>query len=275
MTKLLPMLAHDFKKRGHDIVWPAYVQPKLNGIRCLAHKVDEGNIWYISRGGKNFTTLGHLDKTLLERMKVGDVLDGELFSEKLLFEEIVSAVKRQKTQNPDIFKLQYWIYDCINEKPYKERLEYIINSIERHELGLFIRSVPTYVAPNKETLAGYHLKFIKSGFEGTMIRNVKGMYARDSRSIDLQKLKDFIDEEFTIIGGRSGEGKEVGCVVFICETEDGKEFDCRPKGTYEKRKLWLNDLSNIVGKKLTVRYQNRSEKNTPIFPVGVTIRDYE
>jgi len=29
----LPMLAHDFKKRGKAIEWPAYVQPKLNGIR--------------------------------------------------------------------------------------------------------------------------------------------------------------------------------------------------------------------------------------------------
>ena len=38
---VLPMLAHPFKKRGHDIEWPAFIQPKLNGVRCLARKISE------------------------------------------------------------------------------------------------------------------------------------------------------------------------------------------------------------------------------------------
>ena len=34
-TTRLPMLALKYDDRSHDIVWPAYVQPKLNGVRCL------------------------------------------------------------------------------------------------------------------------------------------------------------------------------------------------------------------------------------------------
>ena len=44
VPNLLPMLAHPYTKRGHNIVWPCYVQPKLDGVRCLAKKISETEI---------------------------------------------------------------------------------------------------------------------------------------------------------------------------------------------------------------------------------------
>ena len=41
---LLPMLAHKFQERKHDIVYPCYCQPKLDGVRCLAKKVSKTKI---------------------------------------------------------------------------------------------------------------------------------------------------------------------------------------------------------------------------------------
>jgi len=52
-------LAMDYKKRGHNIVYPCYVQPKLDGIRCLATR--KGNtITYTSRDEKEFPAVSHL-----------------------------------------------------------------------------------------------------------------------------------------------------------------------------------------------------------------------
>ena len=70
-------------------------------------------------------------------------------------------------------------------------------------------------------------------------------------------------------------GKDEGAITFLCETEEGKSFDCRPRGTYKQRQEWWKNLPNLLGKLLTVRYQTRSDSNIPIFPIGIAIRDYE
>ena len=35
VENLLPMKAQNFKDRKHKIVYPCYIQPKMNGVRCL------------------------------------------------------------------------------------------------------------------------------------------------------------------------------------------------------------------------------------------------
>ena len=58
-TVLLPMLAHDFNKRGKDIKFPCFVQPKLDGVRCMVH-TENGETVFTSRTGKVFEYLIHL-----------------------------------------------------------------------------------------------------------------------------------------------------------------------------------------------------------------------
>ncbi len=269
----LPMLALPFTKRRHDIKWPAFIQPKLNGIRCLAHKVSEEEILYLSRGGKRFGTLDHLTPHLLQIMSVDEILDGELFTIELTFQEIVAAVKREKTTNPNIKLVEYWVYDCVRtEDSFAER--------NRHLLGMLphekpIVTVPTLEVRNERAMKKLHANFIRSGYEGTIIRNKEGVYRCDYRSKNLQKFKDFLDEEFKIVGAKDGIGKFKASVIWICHTEDGKEFDVVPRGTMEKRREWWQNRAKFFGKQITVRYQNRSDDNIPIFPVGIAIRDYE
>lgn len=265
---LLPMLAHTFEKRGKDIEWPALVQPKLNGIRCLARKISRYAVEYTSRGGKSFTTLDHLTPHLLKVMKAGDVLDGELFTKELTFQEIVSAVKRKQDHTEMV---EFWIYDIVRDEPFADRAKHL----ERVGLSGPLVLVPTLPVKSEDQMKKFHQQMVGAGYEGTIIRNMHGVYRKDHRSSDLQKYKDFIDEEFEIVGGKQGIGKDEGAVTFLCETEEGKRFDCRPRGTYEQRQAWWADLKNLMGKQLTVRYQTRSDDNIPIFPVGIAIRDYE
>ncbi len=271
---LLPMLALPFTKRKHDIKWPAFIQPKLNGIRCLAHKVSEKEIQYWSRGGKEFGTLDHLTPHLLGLMKVDETWDGELFTTELTFQEIVAAVKREKTTDPNILKIQYWIYDCVQtEADFAERNRHL-NEVIQKKYGPLV-SVPTLAAKDEAMMLKLHARFIRTGYEGTIIRNKLGAYRCDYRSKNLQKFKDFLDEEFTIHGAKDGIGKFKAAVIWICHTEDGDSFDVVPRGTMEKRREWWQNRTKFFGKQITVRYQNRSDDNIPIFPVGINIRDYE
>jgi DNA ligase-1 len=291
---LLPMLAQTFTKRKHDIDWPALGQPKLNGVRCLARR--EGKvIHYTSREAKPFTTLEHITPTLLKLMKDDEIFDGEVFTTHLTFQEIISAVKRQQENT---LKLQLWVYDVISDDPFWKRDRFLKGRND------FLKGLPGSSAKdtvkfllatellNEKKMMEWHkfwahpvpMKHVDgrvlgetpATYEGTIVRNRQGFYKQDFRSKDLQKYKDFIDEEYEIIGYHDGEGKDEGAVTWICVTKAGEEFDCTPNGTYEQRRQWWRDRKKYIGKMLTVRYQNLSDdRKVPIFPKGIIIRDYE
>ena len=108
-----------------------------------------------------------------------------------------------------------------------------------------------------------------------MIRDKDSMYEVGQRSNYLLKHKDFQTEEYEIIGATTGHGRDANCVVWKCKTEDGNVFNARPEGTLEDRAYKYANRDKFIGKMLTVRFQNLTDKNVPRFPVGVAIRDYE
>jgi DNA ligase-1 len=264
-----PMLAHTYAKRKKDIQFPCYVQPKLNGVRCLATR-DGDSVFFLSRGGKHYTTLDHLIAPLVKLMADGETWDGEVFTTELTFQNICGAVKRQR---PESALLEYWVYDVVNDDPFEYRTQHLFDTIGE-EQGQII-NVSTYLANNEGAIAMHHSEWVEDGYEGTIIRNRVGEYKQGHRSKDLQKHKDFCDTEYQIIGGKEGTGKDTGTIIWRCITDDGNEFDVRPRGTHEQRTKWFDNRHNYQGQLLTVRYQNLSDGGIPIFPVGVSIRDYE
>ena len=120
-----------------------------------------------------------------------------------------------------------------------------------------------------------HETYVKNGFEGLMIRAPSGRYEPDHRSSSLLKYKTFMDNEYKIVGFKEGKGNDVVTVIFTCETEDGKRFEVRPKGTREERGNMLKNAEKHVGKKLTVKFFELTDEGIPRFPVGLAIRDYE
>ena len=75
-----------------------------------------------------------------------------------------------------------------------------------------------------------------------------------------------------IIGFTEGEGNETGCVIWECETPEGKTFKVRPRGTQDERKVIFKEGSKYIGQELTVRFQELSQDGIPRFPVGVGVR---
>lgn len=116
-------------------------------------------------------------------------------------------------------------------------------------------------------------EFVELGYEGIMLRNAAGVYRANYRSNDLQKYKEFIEDEYRIIGYTQGEGRDAGAVIWLCETADGKDFTVRPRGTMEQRRTWFSNGESYIGKNLTVIYQELTDEGKPRFPVGKAVRD--
>jgi len=272
-TVKLPMLALGYEKRKHDIKFPCFVQPKLDGIRCIA-EISGGEVVYTSRKEKEFTTLAHLTKDIISMAKgIGSPLDGEIYvHEELTFQEVTAAVKKLRDNTA---KLKYYIYDIMNENmSFSERTSLLHTAFDGQDYSNLVL-VPTYEVNDEEEIKKYHEQFIQDGYEGIIIRNKDGKYKIKHRSKDLQKWKYFKDDEYEIVGGKEATGGDEGTVIFRCKTATGDEFDVRPRGTRELRRKWLSEIENIKGAMLTVRYQNLSDDGIPRFPVGISIRDYE
>ncbi len=280
--KLFPMLAHKYdpienQKKKNGIIYPCLVQPKLDGLRCIVYRGLDGKLKAQSRTGGYFTAIEHILKELESVFNLHPTLifDGELYTTKIPFEQLAGLIKKKKITEEEIpllRQIEYHIYDLINKNPYYVRLNEIEQILIPFKLNkIFI--VQTMLANNVDDMRHFFTKFVEDGYEGIMLRNKNGLYQCNYRSNDLQKYKEFIEDEYQIVGYKQGEGKDKGTIIWICITPDGREFNVRPRGTLEYRRELFKNGDKYVGKMLTVIYQELSEMNVPRFPVGKDVRE--
>lgn len=265
-----PMLAHKYEEHGHKLGEYISIQPKLNGLRCLAVMKD-GKVRLWSRQHKEFTGVPHIAGEI-SKLKHNIILDGELYSHSIPFEKIVSFVKNEEPQL-GFEDIEYHVYDIASHNgKFSERSDYLYDLVDKLDPKI-VHWVSTDNIKHSKEQIGIELSTFESlGYEGLIIRDPNGKY-ENKRSYGLLKLKSFQDAEYDIIGVESGRGKMEGKAIFICATPEGKEFRVKMKGELEELEKYLKDESTWSGKKLTVRYQNLSyEDKIPIFPVGIGIR---
>ena len=264
-----PMLAHDYNKRGKSIKFPCFVQRKFDGTRCVGIP----NKGLFSRNRKSYPHMSHIVKEI-NKLPPTIILDGELYSDTLTFQEIVGLVKRETLKKGDDEKqlqIKFHIYDIVNEMPYEERYANLQMLFNRYKFK-YLELVKTEVCESEEKMKELHAQYVADGYEGIMLRNKTGPY-KNARSIDLQKYKEFFDEEYEVVGYKEGEGVEEGCVLWTCKTPEGKTFNCRPRGTREDRADMFINGKKYIGKKLTVRFQELTDDKVPRFPVGIAFRE--
>ena len=276
----LPMLAHRYDKHSAKITFPCLVQPKLDGVRMLARK-QGGVVTMWSRKGKVIDIPDKINEQLCAMLDDGQCTDGELYVHGWTFQRIIAAVKKKRD---DTDLLEYHIYDSPHPAlTFESRLPQFGVQGARFPhycqnwtvIDKNIKFVKTYDIEGQDEFNVFEKMFVQQGYEGMMVRNQNSGYKYKHRSYDLQKVKRFIDDEFEIIGGKDGSGREAGLVVFKCITANGLEFDVRPKGSHEERAEIFKNLNNYIGKFLTVKYQELTDDGKPRFPVGIAVRDYE
>ena len=281
-----PMLAYKVDKKPVDWSEKVYIQPKLDGVRCVIYVDDKENIRCFSRTGKEFHNLEHIKLSLNEFFfdyaNVDVVLDGELYNHDLRdnFEKIISLVRKQKPTESDKLEaaelVQFHCYDYIEtvmNKPYGYRMNQLADSDMYSDC---VKYVETKYALTEEAANIIHRYNLNSGYEGSILRLDKPY--EQKRSYNLQKFKDFQDTEATIVGYEIGKGKREGTLgKFLMQDDDGIEFGCPPGKGYNYKDLAdiLNNIHDYIGQRATFTYFERTQYGSYRHPMFKTIRNYE
>ena len=278
-----PMLAYPVSAKPIDYSKPTFIQPKLDGVRCLIQYDKENGVKAYSRTGKEWKNIDHILKELYPFFcKYPDViLDGELYNHDLRddFEKIISLVRKTKPTDENRQEAkeltQFHCYDIIDEElPFDKRIEFVMNELRDNAS---VRTVPTTrVFKHEEALNVHSDGNLKDGYEGSIVRTNDTYQCK--RSHNLRKFKDFSDAEATIIGFEEGKGKRAGHLgKFIMQDEDGNKFGCPPgKGyNYQDMRDMLANVHKYMGQIATFTYFERTKANSYRHPLFKAIRDYE
>lgn len=269
--QIKPMLAQSVK--WNRVVFPCHVQPKYDGTRALAI-YDGTTVKFISRTGKEYTTLGHIKTELEAKLSDPVVLDGEIYSHELSFQEIVAAVKKQRD---DSLKLRFRVYDVVTDQVWTERRAFVdqLTSTISWET---MHSVPTLTCNSEQEVEDLHVHYVSEGYEGVMIRLADGTYDQGQRSSNLLKVKQYDTNEFAFMSFELGQ-RGVEDLIAVCSAKctDGvwhETFKAKMQGTVaQKQELYTNQPPQMT--LLTVKHHGYTNDGLPRFPIGVTFRDYE
>ena len=279
MEKTKAMLAHKYNPDKAD--YPAFIQPKLDGVRCL---FDASGAF--SRAGNQFMNVDHIEKALKPFFAKNPtaVVDGELYNHGLKddFEKIISLVRKKKPTDVDKAEaaqlVQYHMYDVASMTiaTYVDRFLFLQSEPSFRDKSC-LQITETKMAIDFDDALAKHKKYLKLGYEGSIYRTRSGKY-KGTRSWDLMKFKDFHDAEATIIGYEEGKGKREGTLgKFIMRDYEGNEFGCPPgKGyDYEGMRDLLENIHDYIGQWATFTYFQRTQAGSYRHPLFKCLRNYE
>ena len=287
MMRKKPMLAYPVSTKPIDYSKPTFIQPKLDGVRCviqLNHEANERGEFPIeaySRTGKLWKNIDHILEELYPFFdKYPDViLDGELYNHDLRdnFEKIISLVRKTKPTDEDRLeaskKTQFHCYDIIDEElPFDQRIEFVNQSLML--LGDSIHIVDTNLVDDEIRAQAYHRINLENGYEGSIVRTNETYQCK--RSHNLRKFKDFHDAEAMILDWVEGKGKRTGTIgKFIGRDSEGIEFGMPVMDKFKYLQDNFEEMKTWIGKRATFTYFERTKANSYRHPLFKAIRDYE
>ena len=202
--KIKPMLLAKYDDFGGRLEFPIMVQPKLDGVRSICHyDPSVGYFRFYSRNEleqfkypvelKKIRSELNKNKFLKENPNVW--LDGELYSNKLTFEEITGIVGKSNEPTEESLKKQkkikfhvFDIFDLNNlQMPYKDRYKCYTKLLKDNK---YVVPVKAYSVKNDNEVHKYFKEFLKEGNEGLVARDLGGLYELNSRSKKVLKLKE-------------------------------------------------------------------------------------
>lgn len=283
-----PMLAIAIEKIKKELTYPVLIQPKLDGVRATIEIDLEGlTCLVISRSGKYYDTMTHVTDAIIEKLQNNPearkalyqfvdcdytvILDGEIYSDELSFQSIVSEVKKI---SPNNHLLKFRMYDVVNDETQEKRIDIVKTIVDIFE-NPDIRMVETAWVSSREVIKDMHDNWVKQGYEGAMVRIPSGIYGKGQRSRDLIKVKEFDETEFTFSHFVFGERKEDLIGVFL--NKDKVVFRAKVMGNSAyKEKLYKNCPKNTIKEfKVTIKHFGYTDDGLPRFPVAKAFRDYE
>ena len=273
------MLAHkfDIDRVDYNQAEGYYIQPKLDGVRCLFTKHGA-----YSRNDKEWKNINHIleELTPFFHKHPNIVLDGELYNHDFKddFESIISMVRKTKPTDEDRYisaqNVQFHCYDIIDtSKTYTQRRNFIVQNLPIRDsiVGVF-----TQLVSSEREAKQVHKANLAKGYEGSIVR-INDVY-KCGRSWSLRKFKDFHDAEANIVGYEEGKGKRAGTLgKFLMQDDEGIQFGCPPgKGhNYKDLALMLENIHQYMGQRATFTFFERTKAGSYRHPLFKCIRNYE
>jgi DNA ligase-1 len=288
MMRKKPMLAYPVSAKPIDYSKPTFIQPKLDGVRCVIQAewpcsglISALHVKAYSRTGKEWKNIDHILKELYPFFcKFPDViLDGELYNHDLRdnFEKIISLVRKTKPTAEDRVEAsrltQFHCYDIIDETlPFNQRMEFVSQFLML--FGSSIHIVDTIRVFDEDQAKVDHARNLDSGYEGSIVRT-NDTYAC-KRSHNLRKFKDFHDAEAEITGWVEGKGKRIGTIgKFTAVDSEGNEFGMPVMDKFKILQANFETMKDWVGETATFTYFERTKANSYRHPLFKAIRNYE
>ena len=211
--KFLPILAPNQQPDLAEIKYPLYASNKLDGIRCIFYK---GQI--LSRSLKPIVNKQLREKfeairKYTEEQKL--ILDGEIYSPNLTFQEITSFVMTQDLYAPKVGTrhgmrevpehLKFYIFDCLPEEnvvySFSNRLAFAQTASKKFPNEIeWVAQRLIYSQQEVENLFDVALK---EGCEGLILRDPEGRYKFGRGTLKeglIYKVKPFVTTDAKVIG---------------------------------------------------------------------------
>ncbi len=283
---------------GHDIVFPVFASPKIDGIRAM-----NVNGKLLSRSMKPIPNAAIRDilEQLLPPGADGEISYGDTFHD-------CTSMVMSRCKAPEKPLTFYW-FDYVRislDTPYVERMrdmreafDNMQHRLENLEEIVTIRPLfPVPIHEQKE-LDEFEQKCLDDGFEGVMVRSFDGPYKEGRSTLRegyLLKIKRFMDAEAVSIGFEEmmhnnnevttdafGNAKRSSHMAnksasgmlgsFIVKNADGTVFNVGSGLTAEQRREFWNERDTLLGQLIKFKYIEVGTKNAPRHPVFVGLRN--
>ncbi len=259
---LPPMLAQVYQ--GSEAIGRrAWLQRKLNGLRCLITRQD-GQLIAYSRRGKLLPAIVEILAEADQFVSEGDTVDGELYVHGTSLQTIQSWVKRRQSNTG---KILFVMYDQMASDTFSERHDELLDKVKNRDLKRCL-VLPKHAFENDEHRATQFAVAREKGFEGLMVRIDGYGYESNKRSASLLKDKAVFDTEVIV---KDIVLSDKGNPVCVCDYK-GKEFRTSPPGSHKDREEAFINKSKYIGTPLTIEYREMTDDGIPFHAVGTNWR---
>ncbi|MBS1259502.1 MAG: DNA ligase [Candidatus Scalindua arabica] len=249
------MLAHRWDEKSDIKGW--WMSEKLDGVRGYWTGKE-----MVSRAGNPFHAPAWYTRNF-----PSFPLDGELWTERGQFSELVSIVRR-KGADTEWEKVRYLIFDAPQtEGGFEKRLEFAHRWFSEHP-NKFVEILEQEICEGEEHLRRRLKEIEYSGGEGLMLRRPGSPYTI-GRSYNLLKVKTYEDAEATVIRHISGSGRNAGRLgSLLVELMGGIQFKIGTGFSDQER-----ENPPPVGSIITFKYYGFYKSGIPKFASFLRVRE--
>lgn len=250
------------------------IEPKLDGIRCLA-VVRNGQTIMLARSGKQIT---NFDGTIGRELSLlpDGVYDGEIMGKDFV------SLMRQAYRKEDVVTDDTYlaIFDFVplsewdskkSQMSCEDRYIFLMHNVHSNKMFNYLRVVNRSYCNNQE-IEKYHDEYVEQGYEGAMIKDLDAPY-KFGRGFEVMKFKKFHDVDLKIeklLEGTGRHSEKLGSVVVNyhgVEVQVGSGFSDSLRET-----IW-SDPESFIGRMIEVRYQEVTPDGSLRFPTFVCFRN--